>query len=93
MQPYEAQRHFKRLRSFACLRLVAQAKKRRTKEAEVGAAQMEAALATGGGVSWGFREDAIEEGDGVVPFVDWRTYSETKGLTDKQAGLVAACSA
>lgn len=44
---------------------------------------MEAALA-GGGVSWGFGEDAEEDlPDG--PPVDWRTYSDRHGLSDKQA--------
>lgn len=64
-----------------------QAKKRRARDAAVSAEQMGAALAAGGGgVTWGFGEDAEEEDpEASAAFVDWRTYSETKGLTDKQA--------
>lgn len=49
------------------------------------AAQMEVALGRGEGASWGFGEDAIvdEDEEGVAD-VDWRTFSETRGLTDKQ---------
>ena len=58
---------------------------RRQKEEEVAAAQMEVALGRGEGASWGFGEDAIvnEDEEGVAD-VDWRTFSETRGLTDKQ---------
>lgn len=56
---------------------------RQEHEAQIGKAQMAAALA--GGASWGFGEDAPQEEpmlDGQL--VDWREYAETKGLTDKQ---------
>ena len=58
---------------------------RRRKEEEVAAAQMEVALGRGEGASWGFGEDAVvdEDEEGVAD-VDWRTFSETRGLTDKQ---------
>lgn len=46
---------------------------------------MEVALGRDGGASWGFGEDAITEDEGG-PFVDWRTFGETRGLTDKQVG-------
>ena len=69
-------------------RRAAQAKeRRRARDADVSGAQMAAAL-NSGGVSWGFGEDAEEEeggGPDSAPFVDWRNYFETKGLTDKQA--------
>ncbi len=53
------------------------------------AAQMEVALGRGEGASWGFGEDAIvdEDEEGVAD-VDWRTFSETRGLTDKQVMAV-----
>jgi hypothetical protein len=58
---------------------------RRRKEEEVAAAQMEVALGRGEGASWGFGEDAIvDEDEQGVADIDWRTFSETRGLTDKQ---------
>lgn len=46
---------------------------------------MEVALGRGDGASWGFSEDAIvEEDDDGVGTVDWRAFSDTRGLTDKQ---------
>lgn len=59
---------------------------RRRKEDEVAAAQMEVALGRGDGASWGFGEDAVVEDDDGIGAVDWRAFSETRGLTDKQVG-------
>ena len=61
-----------------------QAKEERQEhEAQVGKAQMAAALA--GGASWGFGEDAPPDDAALVGQpVDWREYEETKGLTEKQ---------
>ena len=75
-----------RINSQRCVMPGPQAKAvRRRKEEEVAAAQMEVALGRGEGASWGFGEDAIvdEDEEGVAD-VDWRTFSETRGLTDKQ---------
>ena len=56
---------------------------RQEHEAQIGKAQMAAALA--GGASWGFGEEAPQE-DAMLEgqLVDWREYAETKGLTEKQ---------
>ncbi|KAK9833306.1 hypothetical protein WJX81_005069 [Elliptochloris bilobata] len=60
---------------------------RREREAQVAKAQMDSALARG--VSWGFGEDAVVEPEDVdaASKVDWRAYSDTHGLTDKQQKL------
>ncbi|PRW44332.1 Kanadaptin isoform B [Chlorella sorokiniana] len=54
---------------------------RRERDEQVSKAQMEAAL--GGGASWGFGEDAIND-DEDLDEVDWRAYAATKGLSEKQ---------
>lgn len=69
---------------FLTLIVVLQAKEdRQEHEAQIGKAQMAAALQ--GGASWGFGEDApLEDPTLVRQPVDWREYAETKGLTEKQ---------
>lgn len=60
--------------------------KRQAKEAQVSKAQMDAARR--GGVSWGMADDAaLEEDLDNVTEVDWRLYSQTHTLTDKQQKL------
>ncbi|DBB07161.1 TPA: hypothetical protein ACH3X1_011731 [Trebouxia sp. C0004] len=61
--------------------------KRQAKEAQLAKAQMDAARR--GGVSWGMAEEAaLEEEDlDSVTEVDWRLYSQTHTLTDKQQKL------
>ena len=46
------------------------------------------AAALNKGISWGMGEDAMEEDDsGEAPSVDWRAYSSTHSLTEKQQKL------
>lgn len=60
--------------------------KRQAKEAQLAKAQKDAALR--GGVSWGMAEEAAMEEDlDNVTEVDWRLYSQTHTLTDKQQKL------
>ncbi|KAL0018195.1 hypothetical protein WJX79_010675 [Trebouxia sp. C0005] len=60
--------------------------KRQAKEAQLAKAQMDAARR--GGVSWGMAEEAaLEEDLDSVTEVDWRLYSQTHTLTDKQQKL------
>ncbi|KAK9805589.1 hypothetical protein WJX72_006586 [[Myrmecia] bisecta] len=59
---------------------------RQEREAQIAKAQMEAALHRG--VRWGMGEDAEEEPGALdAPQVDWRAYSSTHGLSEKQTKL------
>jgi pSer/pThr/pTyr-binding forkhead associated (FHA) protein len=66
---------------------------KRMKEKDAAAAKLamaKAIAAGGGGVSWGFGEDAREDSDeendgrGSKDEIDWREHAANKGLTDKQ---------
>ncbi|KFM25037.1 Kanadaptin [Auxenochlorella protothecoides] len=57
---------------------------RKEREAAIAKAQMESAI--GGGASWGFSEDAVEDTENLEA-LDWRAHAANRGLSDKQQKL------